>query len=94
MVACFFAGSTVDYAMIENGMINMTSFVKVLFMYFPIGFFLLLFLCHNLNLIRQKIVMMKKRKLNLKINTNDSIEDTVNDDVKENNYIMGNNCRW
>ena len=40
LILCFFAGSIVDYSMIENGMVNMTLFLKVLLMYFPIGFFL------------------------------------------------------
>ena len=91
LVACFFAGSTVDYAMIENGMINMTLFFKVLLMYFPIGFFLAFVFASQLKFDKAEDSDDEEQEIKFEDKYPiDSIEDTVNDDVKENNYIMGN----
>ena len=91
LVACFFAGSTVDYAMIENGMINMTLFFKVLLMYFPIGFFLAFVFASQLKFDKAEDSDDEEEEIKFEDKYPiDSIEDTVNDDVKENNYIMGN----
>ena len=90
LILCFFAGSTIDYSMIENGMVNMTLFLKALLMYFPIGFLLAFVFASQLKFDKaedsdeeEEVKFEDKYPI-------DSIEDTVNEDVKENNYIMGN----
>ena len=92
LVACFFAGSTVDYSMIENGMINITLFFKALLIYFPIGFFLAVVFASQLKFDKAEDSDEEEEE-EVKFEDKypiDSIENTVNEDVKENNYVMGN----
>lgn len=92
LILCFFAGSTIDYSMIENGMVNMTLFLKALLMYFPIGFLLAFVFASQLKFDKAEDSDEEEEE-EVKFEDKypvDSIEDTVNKDIKENNYIMGN----